>query len=180
MSGAVRREDGLMGRRRVRLRSVHLGALGAVVAACAAVALPRPGGAAPRLHESPRAYCARVGTDDTLRTPPAALAPTIRRLFKIRGHDALAAAHWRCAGGAVKVCLVGANLPCGKANTSKHLPAVAHWCETHPDSEFIPAFVTGHDSLYSWHCVGSKAATGVPHGTLDGRGFFADYWKTAQ
>jgi len=161
-------------------RPIHRLALCATLALFGAVVLPRPGIAAPAAHESPRAYCARIGTDDTLRTPPASLAPAIRRLFDIRGQYAAKAAYYRCADGAVKVCFVGANLPCGKANTSKNLPAVARWCETHPDTESIPLYVTGHDSLYSWHCVGAKAATSASRGALDARGFFEQYWKTVK
>ena len=133
-----------------------------------------------RAARSPRTHCASVGTDDTLLTPPPSLAPAIRRLFNIRGHYEAKAAYYRCADGAVKVCFVGANLPCGKANTRKNLPAVARWCETHPDTKSIPLYVTGHDSLYSWHCVGAKVTTGAPVGTLDGRGFFENYWKVVR
>jgi len=153
---------------------------GAVLACFGAMIMPGDGIAAPAAQESPRAYCARVGTNDTLRTPPPALAPAINRLFAIRGGFTQRVAYYRCAEGAVKVCYVGANLPCGKVNTSKNLPAVARWCEMHPDREVIPLAVIGHDSLYSWHCVGAKAATGVPRGTLDARGFFAQYWKTVE
>jgi hypothetical protein len=152
-----------------------------VILASLGVALPSHlADAAPAPHESPHAYCARVGTDDALREPPPSLAPAIRRLFNLRGNFALKATHYRCADGIVKVCFVGANLPCDKANTSKNLPAVAHWCETHPDTEFIPLYITGHNSLYSWHCIGSKAATGASRGALDARGFFEQYWKTVK
>ena len=117
-------------------------------------------------------------TDDTLPDAAISLAPAVRRLFNIRGHYAPNAAYYRCVDGMVKVCFVGANLPCGKANTSENQPAVARWCETHPDTESIPLYVTGHDSLDSWHCDRSrKAATGAPVGTLDRRGFFEEYWK---
>jgi hypothetical protein len=155
-------------------------ARGTIAVFLGAVLLPCGGIAAPAAGESPRAYCARAGTDDALRPPPAALASTIKRLFAIRAGFTLRAAYYRCANGAVKVCLVGADLPCGKANTRKNLPAVARWCETHPDREHIPLYVTGHDSLYSWHCVGAKAATSAPKGALDPRGFFAQYWKTVE
>lgn len=161
-------------------RSIRRVALTVILASFGAVSLSRAGFAAPAPHEGPRAYCAGVGTDDTLRTPPPSLAPAIRRLFKIHGHYAAKAAYYRCAEGAVKVCVVGANLPCGKANTSKNLPAVAHWCETHPDTESIPLYVTGHHSLYSWHCIGARAETGAPVGTIDAGGFFEEYWKTVK
>ena len=158
-------------------RSIQRLGLCAGVALFGAILSSRSGIAAPMAHENPRAYCARVGTDDTLRTPPPSLAPAIQRLFKIRRLNVPKGAHYRCAERAVKVCVVGANLPCGKANTSKNLPAVTRWCETHPDTESIPLYVTGHDSLYSWHCVGARAATGAPVGALDARGFFEEYWK---
>lgn len=154
--------------------------LSAILLLLFAVLPPLAGLATPTPHESPRAYCADIGTDDTLRTPPPSLAPAIRRLFSIRGTLAPKAAYYRCAEGSVKVCFVGANLPCGKANSSKNLPAVARWCETHPDTEAVPLYVTGHDSLYSWHCVGSRAATGASRGPLDARGFFEEYWKTVK
>jgi hypothetical protein len=163
-----------------RPRPINRIALSVILASLGAALPSRAGFAAPAPQESPRVYCAGVGTDDTLRTPPPSLAPAIRRLFNIRGHYVANAAYYRCADGAVEVCVVGANLPCGKANTRKSLPAVARWCETHPDTESIPLCVTGHDSLYSWHCIGSKAATGASHGTLDSRGFFEQYWKTVK
>lgn len=154
-------------------------ALGVILASFAAVWLPAAGIAAPAAHENARAYCARVGTDDALREPPRSLAPAIKRLFNIPGPHALKATYYRCDGGQVKVCWVGANLPCGKADGSKDLPAAAQWCQTHANSDFIPLYVTGHDSLYSWRCVGGKAVAGAPVGKLDDRGFFAEYWKTA-
>lgn len=151
--------------------------LAAILGLLGIMAASRVGVAAPARHESPRAYCARVGNDDALRSPPPSLAPAIRRLFHIRGRYALAATYYRCAGGDVLVCWVGANLPCGKANTSKALPAATQWCETHANSDFIPMVVTGHDTLYSWRCIGGIAEPGRPTGELDARGFFAEYWK---
>lgn len=143
----------------------------------AAALVPRPGIAAPANNDNLRAYCARVGDDDELRPPPPSLASAIGRLFHVSERDALTTSYYRCAGGDVLVCRVGANLPCGKANTAKHLPAATQWCETHPNSDFIPMVVTGHDTPYSWRCVGSTAQAGAPVGKLDARGFFTAYWK---
>jgi hypothetical protein len=75
------------------------------------------------------------------------------------------------------VCVVGANLPCGKANTSTALPAAEEWCRTNANAEFIPMYVTGHDTIYSWRCIGSAATTTGQTAKLDSRGFFADYWR---
>ena len=125
----------MMTRRTFRPCRIHHLALSAILALSGAVLLSRAGLTAPASYESPRAYCVRVGTDDTLRTPPSSLAPAFRRLFNIRGHYAPNAAYYRCVDGMVKVCFVGANLPCGKANTSKNQLAVARWCETHPETD---------------------------------------------
>lgn len=152
-------------------------ALGAALATFAAAL---PGVAAPHAHENPHAYCARVGSDDTLLPTPPSLHAAIKQLFNFGGPVPLRATYWRCADGHVKVCAVGANLPCEKADTRRELPAAAHWCATHADADFIPAYVTGHDTLYSWRCIGGKAEGGAPIGALDARGFFVDYWKTVE
>jgi len=133
--------------------------------------------AAPAPDELPHAYCARVGTDDTVRPTPPSLAYAVRELFNFGGRQALRATYYRCADGEVKVCAVGANLPCDKANASKTLPAAKRWCATRSDADFIPAYVTGHDTPYAWRCVGGRAEAGALVSPLDARGFFADYWK---
>jgi hypothetical protein len=158
-------------------RRFVLAGLAATLAILGVALAPRLSIAAPAKDESPRAYCARVGNDDELRSPPASLASAIKRLFDIRSHNAPTAAYYRCAEGHVLACWVGANLPCGKANTAKELPAATQWCATHPNSDFIPMVVTGHDTPYSWSCVGSTAQASAPVGKLDSRGFFAAYWK---
>jgi hypothetical protein len=139
--------------------------------------VPRLSIATPAVVGSPRAYCARVGNDDELRSSPPSLTSAIKRLFDIAGNNVPTAAYYRCAEGHVLVCWVGANLPCGKANTAKELAAVTQWCATHPNSDFIPMVVTGHDTLYSWRCAGGTAQAGAPVGKLDARGFFAEYWQ---
>lgn len=126
---------------------------------------------------SPRRYCAQVGTDDTLRPTPPALAGAIGRLFHLSGNYALETTQYRCAGGKVLLCTVGANLPCGKADTSVDLPGANDWCRQNPNSDFIPMFVTGHDTIYAWHCDGDVAKPRKKIGTVDARGFFEEYWK---
>jgi hypothetical protein len=164
-------------KRAFRRGRIVLAGIAAILPLLAICAGPRAGAAAPAKDENPRAYCARVGTDDQVRAAPAALAGDIRRLFHVDGRFAVRSSYYRCADGAVLVCWVGANLPCGKANTAKELPAATQWCATHRNSDFIPMVVTGHDTLYSWRCAGGKAEAGAPVGPLDARGFFAEYWK---
>jgi hypothetical protein len=129
---------------------------------------------------APRRFCARVGNDDTLRPAPPALAGAIRRLFRIGGKYALETTQYRCADGKVLLCTTGANLPCGRANTSTDLPGASDWCRKHPDSDFIPMAVTGHDTIYAWRCEGPLAKPGKKIGAVDARGFFEEYWKAAK
>ena len=126
---------------------------------------------------SPRSYCAKAGDDDRVRAAPASLAPAIKRLFNVSGAYALQTTNYRCAGGKVMLCNVGANLPCGKANLSKSLPGARAWCKDNPNSNFIPMAATGHDTIYNWHCANGVAVAGAPFAKVDARGFFVDYWK---
>ncbi len=128
-------------------------------------------------EQSPRQYCAQIGNDDEVRPVTASLAGAIKRLFGISGKYALETTYYRCAGGHVMLCAVGANLSCGKADMSTTLPGVNEWCRSNPNSNFIPMAVTGHDTAYSWHCVGGVATPGEKVGTIDARGFLSENWK---
>ena len=141
------------------------------------------GGAAARAQtEAPAQYCKRVGTDDTLRAVPATLAAEVRRLFSLQMPDetVVRTSQFRCMAGDVMVCTAGANLPCGKAKTSRSLPAAAQYCREHPDSEVVPMVATGHDTIYHWRCSGTSAVAGEAVEPLDARGFFVRFWRRAQ
>ena len=137
----------------------------------------------PAAAVSPAALCRRLGTDDQLRPIPQSLVPAARRLFDLQ----TAPAAWvrrstlfRCFEHHVLVCNLGANLPCGKADTRRGLPAADEWCAGHPGSDFIPFVVTGHDSIYRWRCIGKKAAASGPPRAVDARGFIASLWKRVE
>ncbi len=145
--------------------------------ACAVVPVPAFPGEPPL---SPGALCRRLGTDDRLRPIPDSLVPAAIRLFDLHTMPAVwirRSTYFRCFAGHVLVCNLGANLPCGKADTSRDLPAADQWCAGHPGSDFIPMYVTGHDTIYRWRCAGNRAAvTGMPL-AVDRRGFIAHLWK---
>ncbi len=126
---------------------------------------------------APQTYCAKVVNDDELRGAPHSLAPAIKQIFHIGGAYAAQTTRYRCAGGKVMLCNEGANLPCGKANLSKHLPGATAWCKDNPTTGFIPMAATGHDTIYDWRCVTGVATAGAPIRKIDARGFFADYWR---
>lgn len=136
--------------------------------------------AAPARAASPATYCQQAGTDDTLRPIPESLVPAAVRLFGLSHVPADAVqrgTYYRCYDHHVFVCNLGANLPCGKADTSRDLAGANQWCAENPDSDFIPMYVTGHDTIYRWRCAGPKAVTTGTLFHVDPRGFVAEMWK---
>ncbi|MGA9865728.1 MAG: hypothetical protein WBQ75_04730 [Acetobacteraceae bacterium] len=130
--------------------------------------------------ETPRQYCARVGTEDALRPLPSSLVPQVVQLFGLEHMpiaQVLRGTVIRCMDGHVLACNYGANLPCGKANTSAALPAGSDWCRQHPSADFIPAYISGHNSIYRWHCAAGAPVAGGPVARTDARGFLTRYWK---
>jgi hypothetical protein len=131
----------------------------------------------------PQAYCARVGTVDVPRgggSPiPGAIEARARAAVGLSADAPLepGAIYWRCMGHAVYVCATGANIPCAsKANRARRNVAAEQFCREHRDVAVVPAYVTGHDTLYDWSCVAGDAVRGKAVATLDGRGYRADIW----
>lgn len=136
--------------------------------------------AAPAAAESPGQYCGAAGTNDSLRPIPQPLVSTARKLFDLGAmpESQIRRSTWlRCDRGRALLCNEGANLPCGKANTRRDLPATEQWCKVHPNSDFIPAYVTGHDTIYAWKCSGTTAAITATVFQTDRRGFISQFWK---
>lgn len=162
---AARRGDPRTARRR-----------GVVLAMLAFTALPMT-----RAHaETPAAVCARLGVDDATRQIPASLVPAVNVLFgtKMSSGEAVASTMFRCASGRVLVCTMGANLPCGPANTSR-IPGTGavNWCRDHPGAALIPAVATGHDTIFIWECRDGAPRIARQVYAVDARGFIKDYWK---
>jgi hypothetical protein len=131
------------------------------------------------------AACARAGDDDTLRAYQPSLKAGAVKVFKMMfpgakepPDDAMLAAQakFRCMDGKVYACLVGANLPCGKLNTSRQNPGAEAFCRTDPDASFVPLAATGHDSVYSYRCRGAKPEVARTSYDLDQRGFAKSLW----
>ena len=148
-----------------------------VAAACFGVAPQR----AVAQTESVRAHCAQVGEDDRTRPLRSELVADARRLFEI-GPDlstefVVTSTVTRCMNGKVWLCYVGANLACGKADVSRNSAGAAAYCRQNPDSTDVPMSATGHATVYSWKCVGTKATIDQQLERVDPRGFVADNWK---
>ena len=139
-------------------------------------------GRASHRQVTPQAVCARIGTDEALRPLAPSLVGSAIQAFGYTGMTAADVEHmtvFRCMDGAVLMCSWGANLACGKAETSPTLPAAANWCEGNQNADNIPAYVTGHDTIYRWSCHDGNAVATDP-APLDARGFLQSNWVPAQ
>jgi len=139
-------------------------------------------GLRPAAAATPAEMCRGLGTDDQLRPIPLSLVPTAVKLFGLAAMPAEQVQRgtvFRCDRGQVLICNYGANLPCGKADTRRDLPAAAAWCAQNPGADFIPMYVTGHDTIFRWRCDGAAAVTKGQVFTVDARGFIAQLWKPA-
>jgi hypothetical protein len=134
---------------------------------------------------SPFAYCASVGTADgpagTAGPSPAppALEPYLHGALGMPADAKLppGSVYWRCMDGAVYVCATGANLVCDHtADRATTNPGADSYCKDNPGAAVVPAYATGHDSIYEWHCAAWRARYGPPVAKLDRRGFRIEIW----
>jgi len=85
---------------------------------------------------------------------------------------------WRCMDGSVYACFVGANLPCeAKANTDRTpTQEEINYCQQNPNSDSIPAVVTGRETVYEWHCLDGVPDIEKQLSQPDAQGVFSDIW----
>jgi hypothetical protein len=148
-----------------------------------------PGAATAKVYTDPFAYCAAVGTVDSPGSPyvgpkiPDDIITGFKAAAGLEGSSEPPAVLrqttiWRCMGGKVYACNFGANLPCdSKADTSSEpTAAMTSYCQSNPDASFLPMSVTGHATIYSWHCVGQQAATLAQIDQVDAAGYLKRIW----
>jgi hypothetical protein len=139
-------------------------------------------------YSDPFAYCVAMGNMDEPGagyTGPK-MPDSIAEALKIASGAAPDApldvfqnnSYWRCMDGKVYACFVGANLPCAdKANTDQTpTPGEMDFCKANPNSDFIPAAVTGHDTVYEWRCKDGQAQVVRQTFQVDARGYIANIW----
>jgi hypothetical protein len=139
-------------------------------------------------YADPFSYCAGVGTIDIpdSRYSGPAIPDAIAQGLKTASGAASDApidifkqgSSWRCMGGKVYACFVGANLPCdSKADTDKTpTSAEADYCKSNPNSDFIPAAVTGHNTIYAWRCNQDTPAIDKQVFHVDSQGYIQEIW----
>jgi hypothetical protein len=160
-----------------------------VLAALLAVAgLAACGGTSqPSSYTDPFAYCAAVGTVDTPGADytgpqvPEDLARALQRAMNVPDTPLevlQGGSVWRCVDGQVYGCFVGANLPCeAKANTDQTpTQEEIEFCQANPDSDFIPAVVTGRETVYEWRCRAGAPEIVRQVTEVDAQGFIAGIW----
>jgi hypothetical protein len=129
-------------------------------------------------YADPIPYCKAVGTidkPDARYTGPKLPAWMAGKLNMQPDQGKLM--EWRCANGAVLACQYGANIPCdSKAMTSKEpTQAIIDYCRQNADSQFVPMYVTGHDTSVSWACHGSRPVV-IHSAEVDAQGYQKDFW----
>lgn len=138
----------------------------------------------------PFAYCAAVGqidAPDARYIGPAMSDELFREYLQAAGLDAnidypdafKQMTVWRCMDHQVYACNFGANIPCAsKANTDKNpTQAMYEFCKQFPDESFIPMSVTGHNVIYSWHCVKGQPELLEQIDTVDAAGYQSSFWQ---
>ncbi|MBM4429368.1 MAG: hypothetical protein FJ026_03345 [Chloroflexi bacterium] len=152
-------------------------------AACSPSATPTPA-----TYTDPFAYCAAVVNMDQpdSRYVGEALPEAIVKAIKTASgasEDApddwfARGSFWRCMDGKVYGCFVGANIPCeSKANTDRNpSEEVKAFCAAQPNAEVIPAFVTGHETVYEWRCTNGAPEIVRQVSNVDARGYVVDFW----
>jgi len=136
----------------------------------------------------PFAYCAAVGAIDapdaryTGPEAPDAIVNGLRKALETPSDAPMewfvAGTFWRCMDGKVWACFVGANLPCAeKADTSRTpTPDMADFCQANPNSDFIPAYVTGRATVYEWRCTNDAPEIVKQLVEPDAQGFLSNIW----
>jgi hypothetical protein len=138
--------------------------------------------------DDPFAYCHAIQDADapdaryTGEAVPASIEEGIRAAAGIAA-DAPAeliksGTSWRCMGGEVYACFVGANLPCeAKADVSEDPSTeMSEFCAANPGAETIPAAVTGRETVFAWTCEGANPVVEQQVFQVDERGFLAEIW----
>ena len=151
-------------------------------------ATPAPGAGSQATFSDPFAYCAALGTIDapdaryTGPKVPEAVARGLRKAFGTPANTPLEAflqnTFWRCMGGQVYACTVGANLPCRERADASRRPTqgMANFCKDNPQAGVIPAVATGRATVYEWKCADGAPEVVRQFAQPDARGFLSHVW----
>jgi hypothetical protein len=157
------------------------------IVSCAAAPLLSSAAEPGPSYADPVAYCAAVGTidhPDARYTGEAVPDWMARSLIQATGASPTAPlsvfrhAEWRCAEGRVMACSYGANIPCDQKADTRRRPSQGSraFCAEHPGAGVIPAYATGHATIYEWRCKGIEPVIARQVLQVDAQGYPAPFW----
>jgi hypothetical protein len=166
----------------IRWQVLSLGLASALASAALAADAP---------SADPVAYCKSAGTidapDASYKGPPVpgwmlakAYPPEAIKAQESAGMDPSKSIVWRCAGGAVLICVQGNSPICGKADQSKvPTKAMQEFCAGNPNSDVIPLSVIGHENpmVFDWSCHGNDPKVGRAIFKVDAQGYPTELWQ---
>jgi hypothetical protein len=136
----------------------------------------------------PFAYCAAVGTIDAPGegyTGPKVPDAVAKGLKQAMGVSADAPTEpfarnslWRCMGGKVYACTIGANLPCSEKADASRTPsqALLDYCRQNAGAAVVPMVVTGRATVFAWRCDGETPTIVRQIAHPDAEGYLAGIW----
>jgi hypothetical protein len=131
--------------------------------------------------DNPFDYCGAVvdiDAPDSRYTGPAVPAAVTEGLKQVLNASAVTGVSWRCMGGKVYACTVGANLPCQEKANLDRTPntGTTDFCRANPNAAVVPAVATGRATVYSWKCTNGTPEAVGQNFQPDARGFIANFW----
>jgi uncharacterized protein YecT (DUF1311 family) len=129
--------------------------------------------------------CKEKVNDDTVRSYQPSLHDAALKAFQKFFPDAAekptdqmlaGQAKFRCMGGKIYACFIGANLPCSKMNTDESNAGADAFCKENPAADSVPMVATGHDTIYSYRCKDGHAEVADKLYQTDQRGFAQSLW----
>jgi hypothetical protein len=176
------------GRSQSERRALLVVAALATASALSIASHPVRAAAAEESFTDPFAYCRAVGDLDapdaryTGPKMPTAIAEGLQKAFNAPGSKRLEPFEensvWRCMGGKVYACNIGANIPCNeKADTSRTpSKAMVDLCKANRSVDYIPAYVAGRATVYLWSCTDNQPVIVREFTKPDARGFLTNAW----
>jgi len=122
------------------------------------------------------AYCDGDATTSE-RSLPQSLTAAAAQALDIDAALVKTGAFYRCSGGRLLVCAVGANLWCGMADTDTRPARVVAYCRRNPDAALAPMAVTGHATIHAWRCANGAPQIEPKSTAVDSDGYIADNWR---
>ncbi len=133
----------------------------------------------PALAAGAAGYCPGQPSHARPRKIPPQLETAIAKFLEMDVEALRPQTYVRCVGPQLMVCVIGANLACGKADIRRKLPGADAFCRANPDAAIVPFAATGHATIYEWRCVGSDAVAGKKFQTVDPQGYITANWRKA-